>query len=157
MTIEQAKQELFRRYKYLYENAYFILAPYMYEQSEEDFQKLVDENLRKYNDPILKQPLIYLNINRLDSINSLFEEFLLSDKPMEESSLYQLVENKRNDKDYLDKVKKGLELLEKDNAAKNDEMFSKHLEDLIHDIGYFDYLLKEDDGEDRMKKGWKSG
>ena len=38
MTLEQAKQELVRRYKYLYENAYFILAPYMYEQSEEEFQ-----------------------------------------------------------------------------------------------------------------------
>lgn len=38
----------------------------------------------------------------------------------------------------------------RDSVAKNDEMFSKHLEDLIHDIGYFDYLLKEDDGEDRI-------
>lgn len=40
MTIEQAKQELVRRYKYLYEKAYFILAPYMYEQSEEKFKKM---------------------------------------------------------------------------------------------------------------------
>ena len=37
MTIEQAKQEWVRRYKYLYENAYFILAPYMYEQTEEEY------------------------------------------------------------------------------------------------------------------------
>lgn len=115
MTLEQAKEELVRRYRYLYENAYFILAPYMYEQSEEEFKKQVDEYLKKYNDGILKKPLIYLNINRLDNINSLFEEFLLSDKLMEETSLYQMVESKRNDKDYLDKVKKGLELLEKDN------------------------------------------
>lgn len=40
MTIEQTKQELVRRYRYLYENAYFILAPYMYEQSEEEFKKM---------------------------------------------------------------------------------------------------------------------
>ena len=32
---------------------------------------------------------------------------------MEESNLYQMIENKRNDTEYLAKVKKGLELLEK--------------------------------------------
>ena len=127
MTLEEAKQELVRRYKYLYENAYFILAPFMYEQSEEEFEKNVAENLKKYNNPIIKKPLIYLNINRLDSVNLLFEDFLLSDKPMEESSLYQLVESKRNDKDYLDNVKKGLELLEKDNADEKYKMFKSKL------------------------------
>lgn len=40
------------------------------------------------------KPLIYLNIGRLDEINSLFEEFLLSDIPMEESKLYQLLQSK---------------------------------------------------------------
>ena len=67
MKIEQAKQELVRRYKYLYENVYFIVAPFMYEQSEEDFKKMRNEYLKKYNDPILKRPQIYLKINRLDS------------------------------------------------------------------------------------------
>ena len=151
MTIEQAKQELVRRYKYLYENASFILAPYMYEQSEEDFQKQVDENLRKYNVPILKQPLIYLNINRLDSINSLFEEFLLSDKPIEESSLYQLVENKRNDKDYLDKVKKGLELLEKDNVDEKHEMFKSKLS-IWEILGKVSEYIDEQSGDLNNKK-----
>ena len=46
MTLEYAKQEMIRRYKYLYENAYFILAPYMYEQSEEDYKNQVEENLK---------------------------------------------------------------------------------------------------------------
>ena len=55
MDLLRAKQELIRRYKYLYENAYFILAPYMYEQSEEEFEKNVAENIKKYNDPILKK------------------------------------------------------------------------------------------------------
>ena len=127
MTIEYAKKELINRYKYLYENATFILAPFMYEQSEEEFRKLADERLKRFNDEPLKKPLIYLNINCFDNINSLFEEFLLSGKPMEESSLYQMVESKRNDKDYLDKVKKGLELLEKDNADKKEEMFKSKL------------------------------
>ena len=35
MTLAKAKHELIKRYRYLYENAYFILAPYMYEQTEE--------------------------------------------------------------------------------------------------------------------------
>lgn len=127
MTLEQAKQELVRRYRYLYENAYFILAPYMYEQTEQEFQSLVEDNLKKYGDRLLKRPLIYLNINRLDSINALFEEFLLSDKPMEESSLYQMIEGKRNDKDYLDKVKKGLALVEKEDKNTKYEMLKRKL------------------------------
>ena len=45
------------------------------------------------------EPLIYLNISRLDGINSLFEEFLLSDIPMEESKLYQLLQSKKNNKE----------------------------------------------------------
>lgn len=85
MTLEQTKQELVRRYKYLYENAYFILAPYMYEQSEEEFKKLVDEYSNKYNGIVrlLKKPLIYLDTYQLNNRAPLFEEFLLSDKPME--------------------------------------------------------------------------
>lgn len=151
MTIEQAKQELVRRYKYLYENAYFILAPYMYEQSEEEFRKQVDEYLKKFNDGLLKKPLIYLNINRLDNINSLFEEFLLSDKPMKESSLYQMVESKRNDKEYLDKVKKGLELLEKDNADEKHEMFKSKLS-IWEVLGKVSEYIDEQSGDLNNKK-----
>lgn len=116
MTIDQAKQELVRRYRFLYENAYFILAPYMYEQSKEKFENMVKKDTEKYGRISFTEPLIYLNISTLDDINSLFEEFLLSDKPMEESKLYKLVNSKRNDKEYLEQVKKGLELLEKLNT-----------------------------------------
>lgn len=101
MTTEQAKQELVRRYKYLYENATLILAPFMYKSQPEGF--------------------IYLKINLLDDINFLFEEFLLSDKPMEKSSLYKMIERKKNEKEYLEKVKKGLELVEENNKDKIDE------------------------------------
>lgn len=45
MTLDQAKQELVKRYRYLYENTYFILTPYMYEQSEEEFKRQIDENI----------------------------------------------------------------------------------------------------------------
>lgn len=95
---ERAKLEMVKRYKYLYENAYFILAP-IYKQREK-----------------------YLKTDELNNINSIFEEFLLSDKPMEESLLYQIMEKNRENKEYLNKVKKGLELLEKDNADKEYEI-----------------------------------
>ena len=38
MTLEQAKEELIKRYKYLYKNAPLILAPFMYEETKEKFQ-----------------------------------------------------------------------------------------------------------------------
>ena len=144
MDLEYAKQELVRRYKYLYENAYFILAPYMYEQTEEEFQNDTDELYKK----VVNKPLIHLRINRLDNINLLFEEFLLSDKPMESTSLYQMVECKKFDKDYLDKVKKGLALVEKANGDKEvDELFVSYFEQKL-DIWkvlekYSDYLIEQ--------------
>lgn len=150
MTLEYAKQEMIRRYKFLYENAYFVLAPYMYEQSEEDYKKQVEENLKKYKDPILKKARIYLNINTLDNINSLFEEFLLFDKVMEESTLYQMIESNRNNKEYLDKVKKGLELVEKSNEDKEYDMFKLKLDVLKIFVRVYDYI-KEQSGDLKNK------
>ena len=105
MTLEHAKQELVNRYRYLYENAYFILAPYMHEETEEEYEKRLEQK-RIYGDYTCTEPLIYLNINILDNINSIFEEFLLSDKSIENTSLYKFVESKREEKEYLDQVKK---------------------------------------------------
>lgn len=119
MTLEQAKQELVNRYRYLYENAYFILAPYMHEETEEEYQKRLKVQKEKYGRNFATSQLIYLNINRLDSINLLFEEFLLSDKSIENTELYKIVESKRDDKKYLSQVKKGLELVEKENIGRD--------------------------------------
>ena len=116
MNLDQAKQELIRRYKYLYENAYLILEPFMYEQSEKEFLETQKRCLEKYHMCPLKEPSIYLKIDHLDRINSLFEEFLLSDKPLEKTLLYMTIESKRNNKYYLEEVKIGLKLLEKLNA-----------------------------------------
>ena len=127
MTVDYAKEELVRRYKYLYENAYFILAPFMYEETKEEYKKRLKEQKEKYGVDFATEPLIYLKINRVDSINSLFEEFLLSDKLLEESSLYKFVEDKRNDKDYLNRVKKGLELVAKKNKNIKFEMLKNKL------------------------------
>ena len=46
MNLDQAKFELIRRYKYLYENACFILAPYMYEQSDAEYQEDIERQKR---------------------------------------------------------------------------------------------------------------
>ena len=122
MTLEQAKQELIRRYRYLYENAYFILAPYMYEQSKEEYEKIKKEHIKQYGNCSLKKPLIYLNINGLDSSNYIFEEFLLSNKNIEDTILYKFIESKREDIEYLEQVKKGLELVERENIGR-DKLF----------------------------------
>ena len=127
MIIVQAKQKLVRRYKYLYEFAYFILAPFMYEQTKEEFKAMIEKDLQEYGMTFIKNPLIYLKINRLDSINYLFEEFLLSENPMEESTLYKFIELKRNDKAYLEQVKYGLSLVEKDNKDKNIEFLKNKI------------------------------
>lgn len=39
----------------------------------------------------------------------------------------------------------------RDEINKDEETFSKLLEDLISDIGYYDYLLTDEDGEDRLQ------
>ena len=39
----------------------------------------------------------------------------------------------------------------RDEINKDEETFSKLLEDLIRDIGYYDYLLLDEDGEDRLQ------
>ncbi len=124
MNLELAKKELVKRYEYLYINAPFILAPYMYEQTEDDYIRMKNKFLKAYNmDSDIKalldkqdNPAIYLKIYKSDKINALIEEFLLTDKPLEESNLYKELESKRTDKVYLDKVKKGLELVAKKNA-----------------------------------------
>ena len=118
MTLEQSKQQLVNRYRYLYENAYLILAPYMYEQTEEEYQKSVDRDMKEYGRALIDKPMIYLNINRLDSVNSIFEEFLLSDKNVEDTELYNFIESKRNDKEYLEQVKRGIELTDKKNIER---------------------------------------
>ena len=128
MNKEQSKQELIKRYKYLYENAPFILAPFMYEQTEKEHKVIKERDLERYDTVYHQNPLIYLNINTLDEINLIFEEFLLSYIPYEESRLYKIVESKRNDKDYLNEVKKGLSLVEKYNLDKKIEALKLNLD-----------------------------
>ena len=108
MDLEYAKENLIERYKYLYINAEFILAPFMYMQSEKEFEK----SKKEYN---ISKPLCFLYLNQLHSINSYLEEFMLSDISIEDTKLYKFIEENRNNHEYNEKVKYGLLLLEKSN------------------------------------------
>ena len=132
MKEKEAKQELVERYKYIYRNAMFILAPYMREQSEEEFKKL-----NKTFNGIIKKPAIFFDIDGKPIVSTL-EKFLLSDVYYEESELYKYVESKKKDKEYLEQVKIGLELLEKCNEGK--EYFITKLDEFKILSTVYDYV-----------------
>ena len=102
MPKEEVKQELIKRYKFIYENALFILAPYMEEMENTEYKELDAKSF------------IYLK-TLPNELLLLIESFLLSDIKMEESSLYRFIEIHKNDNEYLKQYKKGLELLERKN------------------------------------------
>lgn len=96
--IDDAKQELVKRYKYIYENSFLMLSPF------------VEKNkLSKNNDVSIKVPTEF---------KKLLEEFLLTDKKMENTPLYRFIEIKKKDKAYLEEQKKVLMLLDKSNEGK---------------------------------------
>ena len=116
MEKEQIKQELINRYKYIYENTAYILAPYMYEQTKEERDKL-NEKFRKENKnhPCISNDLsIYLKELPSELLLDL-ESFLLSDIPFSQSKLYIELEEKKKNPEFLEKVKNGLALVEKNN------------------------------------------
>lgn len=147
MKVEEAKQELIKRYRYLYENALFILAPYMYEQSQEEYQETL-RTIHKQS-KLISAPLIYLKLNRLDSIVPIFEEFLLSAQHIEESKLYQLTEENKNDKEYLAKVKQWIALVTKKNKAETYFKEKLNIGNILKVVG--DYI-EEQSGDLTNKK-----
>lgn len=120
MKKEQIKQELINRYKYIYENAVYILAPYMYQQTKEEREEL-NKKYRKENKkhPFITNDLL-INLNELPSELLLdLESFLLSDVPFNQSKLFVELEEKKKNTDFLNKVKNGLNLLEQHNLKKS--------------------------------------
>lgn len=101
MNMETIKNELINRYKYIYENALYILAPYTYNQNNENslnslvlFDKLPDNLL-------------------LD-----LESFLLSDIPFLDSKLYLETELNKENLNYLSIVENLKRLLKNDSVKK---------------------------------------
>lgn len=74
------------------------------------------------------------------------------------SSVYEYLRdvdpaNSSISKKVLDSLKAMILRIEiaRDDISKTEEVFSKILEDMIYGIGYYDYVLAEDDGDDRTE------
>jgi len=112
--IENYKEELINRYKYLYENITYILAPCMYEETEEDVKKRIKKLCCSKEELTLKR-LIYRKGLDID-ILSMLEEFLLDDIPFKDTIFYNYLEEQKQNPEYLKKVSYGLSLFEKYDA-----------------------------------------
>ena len=109
------KAELIKRYCYIYENANYILAPYMKQYSENEKNK----GFKRLNSDKIVTILEQLPHDLLIDL----ESFLLSDVPYDESKLYMELEVVKTDSEFLDTVDKGLDLLKKH----NDSVYSPYL------------------------------
>lgn len=114
MTNEEIKEELIKRYKFIYENALFILAPYVDEMKKTEYK---DTDIKSF---------IYVK-TLSNELLLLIEFFLLSDIKMEESSLYRFIEIHNSDPEYLKRYKKGLELLKRRNMQYEYEILKLNL------------------------------
>jgi len=103
------KEEFIKRYKYLYENSEYILAPFMHEES-------IREGADKENGvKCANKPLIYLKIDRKTLLS--LEEFLFGIEKMEESTFYKKIDYLKNSIQHQANVDYGLCLLEKRNRG----------------------------------------
>lgn len=125
MNNDEIRNELIKRYKYIYENAKIFLAPFIIEEINKYSQK--------------KEKISYFDIIPAYVLNSL-EFFLLSDLKMEDSHFYNDIENKKENSEYLLKVKEKIKLLDKKNVEKELSSFKvfqvirKYIDDQVSDI-----------------------
>ena len=88
-------------------------------------------------------PFIGFDNIEFKKLYKILEEFLLSDKKIEKTTLYQTLENKRNDKEFLEKVKHGLELVEKKNKRDSIIKTNLNIETILHSVcEYVDNQIK---------------
>lgn len=99
MELEYAKNELVKRYRYLYENASLVLVPFVQQSLDDKIKK------RYKKAESIFDSLVYLNLDQYDVIIDLVEKFLLGDQMMEESTLYQLIEDCKMDSERLNKIR----------------------------------------------------
>lgn len=135
MNYEKIKEELMKRYLYLYENKELILALCIDRGIEKqkillkikEYQNLLKKNLsikgdekisellKKYIDNYISEidnEKYYLMYDVNDDIVLMFENFLFSDSIMEELDLYKHIEAVKLNKDYLEAFNYSIELLE---------------------------------------------
>lgn len=122
--IDYFKQELIKRYKYLYTNTVYILAPFLHEESSSEFKDRLKRMVGKNS---FYKPYIYLK--KLDSeILLLLERFLLDELPMEKLDFFKKLERDKNNKEYLEQVDLGCRLLEKEKQSMTCEILQTKLD-----------------------------
>ena len=130
---QKFKNELIKRYKYLYENITFILAVYMHEVKDEELN-----NYKKKYKINLKENIIYLKDLDREILLSL-EDFMFSGFPMESLSFYKQLEENKKDRKYLDKVNDGIRLLKVKNNKEIYNFFEEKfdLSNILIDVKNF--------------------
>ena len=144
MTVEEAKKELVKRYKYLYENAEFLLAQFLEEETEEE---LKDSNKRWNSDRTERR--IYINLN--EKTLQMIEEFLFSHYNMESSFLYIIIEDMKREEKYQRRYEKALTLIEKKKQTQSPLMERLEVFNILCKYGRY---LEEQSGdlENKQKK-----
>ena len=121
MNIEQVKEELMKRYMYLYQNKELILSLCIHRGIEKkeivkkikEFKNILknckdDEMVSNTIKKIINDYKVELNTEKYylmsnvnDNVVSMFEDFLFSDFDMEELDLYKHIEAVKSDEKYL--------------------------------------------------------
>ncbi len=117
MQYKDIEQEFINRYKYLYINAKYILAPFIYKETREEKDRFI-RRISEFNSRLALSTDDGLSvfIRLIDKkVLSDVESFLLSDIPYNESKLYLELEEKKKDSDFLLECKNNLELLSREN------------------------------------------
>ena len=85
---------------------------------------------------------------------------LKREKEENNTSMYEYIRDLDLEKQHSDMPKKAINSLKtmimvidkaREDIAKKEEVFSKILEEMIYSFGYNDYLMKEDDGDERIE------
>ena len=86
------------------------------------------------------------------------EQLIKEEAKAADKSLYEYIRDVNpKDSEISSKILNSLKTMitnieiARDDIAKNEEVFSKILEDMIWSLGYQEYLLKEDDGDERVE------
>lgn len=115
MTKEEIKQELIKRYKFIYENSQFILAQYMCERKNVEYRHIGVDSF------------IYLS-QLPNELLLMIESLLLSDISLEKNNSYKYIKYIQGSESYRERYKKGLDLLEKKNNRYNHKILKEELD-----------------------------
>lgn len=111
MVTKNWKEEFIKRYKYIYENVVFIFVAYMYELSKSDNEQKNLMSLDRNEYSIREKRFIYFDEFSNDFLNKI-EDLLLTNKFLEETELYNYLEQIKNNKKFLQLTEELLKLIE---------------------------------------------